>query len=266
MGAPTSQPIVDFMIVGAQKAGTSALATFLNEHPAIEMSFQKECHIFDNPEVHSESVDQINSRYRTFFTSEAASGLRRGEATPIYMFFAECLSPIKAYNPDIKLIVLLRNPVERAFSQYRMEYLRGKETRGFLTALLLEPWRLMSSKSQKFAENSEWRTHSYLRRGFYASQIENLYNLFGKDSVIVIDQRSLELNHDDTLQCFFEFLGVGVEACIDSSSVFSHAEELSEPRYLGILKRLFRVLFFSELNRMKKLVTNQVFESVYSGH
>ena len=117
------------MIVGAQKCGTVALHRFLSRHPEIGMSSRKEVHLFDAPEYSNDwTPEQIDERYLPFF-AHCAGARTRGEATPIYLFFPEIARELKRYNPELKLIVLLRNPVQRAISHYYMEKNRDAEHR-----------------------------------------------------------------------------------------------------------------------------------------
>ena len=134
------RPRLDFMIVGAQKCGTSALAHFLSQHPEIGMASPKEVHLFDRPGYSSDwTPEQIDDHYGSQLGH--CTGARiLGEATPSYMFVPEIGRDLARYNPDLKLIVLLRDPVERAISHYYMEKGRGRERRPLWFALLREPY------------------------------------------------------------------------------------------------------------------------------
>ena len=115
------RPRLAFMIVGAQKCGTTALAQVLAEHPEIRMSPKKEVHLFDAQEYSRDwTPADIDARYRPYFahcnfTGRAGKPIL-GEATPVYMFFLDIPVELRCYNPDLRLIVLLRDPVERAIS------------------------------------------------------------------------------------------------------------------------------------------------------
>ena len=108
--------------------------------PALEaMSSRKEVRLFDAPEYSSDwTPEQIDEHYRPYF--EHCSGARvRGETTPIYLFFPEIARELERYNLELKLIVLLRDPVERAISHYYMERNRDAERLPLWLALLCEP-------------------------------------------------------------------------------------------------------------------------------
>lgn len=115
------KPLVNFVIIGAQKAGTTALFDYLGEMPGIGLSRTKEVHFFDDETVDWDCPDY--GAYHAQFDPGAAPLI--GEATPIYVYWPRALERIRAYNPDMRLILMLRDPVERAWSHWRMEFARG---------------------------------------------------------------------------------------------------------------------------------------------
>ena len=114
------KPRVDFAIAGVQKAGTTALFDYLSDEPELSLSHVKETHFFDDDERDWARPDY--APYHALF--DAPDGRLRGEATPIYLYWPKVLERICAYNPAMKLIVVLRDPVERAWSHWRMEFAR----------------------------------------------------------------------------------------------------------------------------------------------
>ena len=209
----TYRPKLGFMIVGAQKCGTVALHRFLSRHPEIGMSSRKEVHLFDAPEYSGDwTPERIDEHYRPFF--EHCPGARiRGEATPIYLFFLEIARELKRYNPELKLIVLLRDPVERAISHYYMEKNRDAEHRPLWLALLSEPFRLYRCRDAR-APGSAMRVGSYRIRGLYSLQLRNLYRFFDKDRVLIVRSQDLLEGHDAVLRRIFAFLGVSAQVRI----------------------------------------------------
>jgi hypothetical protein len=123
------------------------------------------------------------------------------------MYFPWIAERIKAYNPNMKLIVLLRHPVERAYSHYQMERARGWEWLSFSLAIRIEEMRLRLAKGDR-SERSSLRTHSYCDRGFYARQIRNLQTYFPKEQMLILLNQDLEQNHYQTLQRVYSFLNV----------------------------------------------------------
>ena len=171
------------------------------------MSSRKEVHLFDAPEYSNDwTPEQIDERYLPFF-AHCAGARTRGEATPIYLFFPEIARELKRYNPELKLIVLLRDPVERAISHYYMEKNRNAEHRPLWLALLSEPFRLRRCKDAR-APGSAMRVGSYRVRGLYSLQLRNLYRFFDEDQVLIVRSEDLRERHDAVLRRIFAFLGV----------------------------------------------------------
>jgi hypothetical protein len=191
--------VVDFFICGVQKSGTTALDSFLRGHPDLEMARVKETHFFD-----TESFDWSAPPYailRDFF--DAAPGRRRGEATPIYTYWPNAMERLRTYNPAAKLILLLRHPVLRALSHWRMETTRGAETLSFSEAI-----RPAANERVHAAPGGVHRVFSYVQRGFYAPQIERIRNLFPEDQTLIVRTDALWNAPAATLQRVQSFLGV----------------------------------------------------------
>jgi len=232
------------MIVGAQKAGTTALATFLGNQPGIAMSTKKECHIFDQPGSEEFSIDDINERYAPFFQA-ARNDQLWGEATPIYLYFPWIARILSRYNPELKIIVILRDPVERALSQYRMEHGRDAEKLPLFLALLAEPFRLFFSRCLE--ADSSHRCHSYRSRGLYSRQIRNLHQHFRPSQVIVISQSDLLHRHDERLKEVCLFLGIEDDVTMNADIMFSAGPLKAR----GISARLLRLSYWLEYRRLR---------------
>jgi len=208
---------LDFMIIGAQKAGTTALSSFLAQHPNICMAKGKEVHLFDAPNYRSgTAIEEINRIYAPHF--DATPTNLWGEATPLYLYWTEIIPELYRYNPKLKLIILLRDPVERAISHFEMERARGNEHSPLWQALLLEQRRLRRSSGRE--EWSSRRLHSYLDRGKYVRQIEAVRHYFPDDQLLVIENSELSDHHSTVLRSVFEFLGVAAEYDIQPRRVF----------------------------------------------
>jgi len=190
---------VDFIIIGVQKGGTTALFDYLSDEPGVSLSRIKETHFFDDETVDWAAPDY--GRYHSHFDS-GARGLK-GEATPIYVYWPNSLERIRAYNPDARLILMLRDPVERAWSHWRMEYARGAETRPF-------SWCIREGRA-RMLEAEPWGYHrefSYVERGFYGEQVERLFTVFSRDQVLILESEALRLAPGDTLGRVSAFLGL----------------------------------------------------------
>ena len=256
------RPLLDFMIIGAQKCGTTALAQFLDQHPLIHMSSTKEPHIFDAPDYSPDwTPEQIDERYRPYFKSfpkgtptfktlegTPADGLMRGEATPIYLFLPEVVPELKRYNPALKVIVLMRDPVERVLSHYYMEKNKGYEKLPLWLALVCESWRLRRSRNAR-RHGSAWRRHSYRRRGLYSKQLRNLFRHFDARQVLLVRTEALARHHDAVLESVFGFLGVGALGEIESRTIF---EGERGGRRHPVASGLLRVSYVPEFIRMRR--------------
>ena len=242
---------VDFMIIGVQKGGTTALASFLAAHPQLTMAEGKEVHLFDSPDYSPTwTVADIDASYARYFPGlpNDKRGQLCGEATPIYLYWPEIAEQLYRYNPELKLLVLLRDPVERAISHYAMEYRRGNEQRSLAVALLLERFRLNRSSGR--GESSFRRIHSYLDRGKYAQQLAVLRRYFSDDQLLILDNSELQGQHGLTLRRVFAFLGVDDSVSIPAEKIF---EGGNKPAPV-VLKWLLRIYFYRHNCRLKSLL------------
>ena len=202
-----STPRIEFVIGGVQKGGTSALWQLLRNHPGICLPEQKEAHLFDDPAFDEQrSRGWLDDACKTLFPHAAASAIC-GDATPIYLLHPRFIERIKDYNPAMRWILILRDPVERAISHYFMERARGNESWPFPLAMLLERMRLRGHEHD-FRLGSPLRRHSYRLRGDYARQLDALYARFPREQVLLLANRELRDDPTGTLRKVSEFLRV----------------------------------------------------------
>jgi len=208
---------VDFAICGAQKGGTTALDSYLRDHADICMADYKEVHFFDDERQFTRRPSM--ARYHACFTPQPSHKII-GEATPIYMYWADAPRRIWEYNPGMKIIVVLRNPIDRAFSHWNMEHQRGNDDATFSEAIRNETDRCR--KALPF----QHRVYSYVDRGFYMSQLRRLWQFFPRDQVLVIKSDDLRQAHGETLTRVTDFLGVELS---DFESKTVHARAYQAP-------------------------------------
>lgn len=220
MTAAPATPRVRFVIGGVQKGGTTAMAHCLAQHPDVVLPFNKEAHVFDAPDFEDDATaHEVDSRFAAYFPAGRHAGLH-GDATPIYCLHERFVERIARYNPAMKWVLLLRDPAERAISQYFMERLRGDEDWSLLTALLFERWRLRGHRND-FSSNSPLRRHSYRLRGDYARQLDALYRHFPRDQVLVLRSRDFRQASGPTLERVYRHLGLeGPVRLPDQTQVF----------------------------------------------
>ncbi|WP_293905307.1 sulfotransferase domain-containing protein [Phenylobacterium sp.] len=192
-------PRVTFVIAGVQKGGTTALFDYLGDYADLALSDTKEVHFFDD-----ERQDWAAPDYAAYHARfPAADGRPCGEATPIYSYWPGSLERIAAYNPAMKLILVLRDPVQRAWSHWRMEYARGVETHPFA-------WCIRQGRQRLF-DAEPWGHHrefSYVERGFYGEQVERLLGLFPRDQLHVATSEGLRAEPAGALGEVRAFLGL----------------------------------------------------------
>lgn len=200
---------LDFILAGAQKSGTTALHYFLSKHPDIALPDQQEMHFFDNEEIFSRLVDyeSLHRHFRPIGRSTrllfaTARQAIAGECTPIYIYWKPAIERIWKYNPKIKLLVILRNPIDRAFAHWNMQRFKGREPLDFLDAVKEEKNRIAEPLSVQA------RRFSYVDRGFYSEQLERLFNYFPKEQVKIIKFEEFRDRNRETLDSIFHFLGV----------------------------------------------------------
>ena len=229
-----SEPKVNFLVCGTQKGGTTALDAYLRSHPQLCMAKKKEVHFFDNEEIFKGSKPNY-SDYHAQFSPNGEQLL--GESTPIYMYWWNCPKRIWEYNPEMRIIVLLRNPIDRAFSHWNMERARGNEHLSFLEAIYQE-WERCRE-----ALPLQHRIYSYIDRGMYAEQIRRLWKFFPADHVLAIKSDDLWLNPAEELDNICKFLGVSQHdaSAFKSSNVGGYTERMD----LGSREYLMEIFEFS---------------------
>lgn len=204
----------NFLIIGAAKAGTTSLHHYLSQHPQVFMSPVKEPKFFalegeafnyggpgDNERMQRSSVVQIDA-YRHLF-SKAGDKQAIGESSTLYLYSPKAAQRIRHYIPSAKLIAILRNPVERAYSHYL--YLRrgGVEyIQTFAEALEAEEDRI---------KHNWMPTWHYKERGFYYVQLRRYFDIFGRDQIQVHLYEDLQADPLKMLQDIFGFLDIDRE-------------------------------------------------------
>lgn len=209
------RPLPRFVIAGAQKCGTTSLYNYLVQHPRVLPAETKEVSYFDFN--YEKGVVWYRSHFPLWRDSEPA-GLRRadapmtGEASPNYMYHPHAMQRMAETLPDALVLILLRNPVERAFSSYRHTVRRGLERCSFEEAVALESERVESEEARMMADptyNSFNHLYfSYLRRGIYVHQVRRILELFPERNVLVLQSEKLFSRPRETYDEVLEFLGL----------------------------------------------------------
>jgi len=194
-----------FLIVGAQRCGTTSMYRALADHPAVRKAvLHKGVHYFDM------NYDRGINWYRAHFPL-AATGRVTFESSPYYMFHPLAAERIAADLPGVRLIVLVRDPVERAYSAHTHERARGFETEPFERAIGLEPDRL-EGEAERIAAlgrlSHSDQHHAYLARGRYVEQLDRLERLFGRMRIHVVDSGDFFGRPEPVYDGVLDFLGL----------------------------------------------------------
>lgn len=213
----SARMLPSFLIVGGQRCGTTSLYRALAQHPAVlKAVLHKGVHYFDT------GYHRGWSWYRGHFplrrTAEAAAA-RTGvppvtfESSPYYLYHPLAAERIAADLPSVRLIVLVRDPVERAYSQHAHEVARGfEQVTDFATALSLEPVRL-AGEAERLRADPGYRSHAhqhhaYRARGQYVDYLERLETLFGRDRIHVVDSAVFFTAPQRVYSGVLDFLGL----------------------------------------------------------
>jgi Sulfotransferase domain len=212
----SNRVLPDFLIIGAQKAGTTSLYSYLCQHPGIIPAMDKEIHFFDNPHHRA----QGEFWYRSHFCIESEKHQLKekmgylpltGEATPSLIFSYHTPKFVSSLVPDIKLIILLRDPIDRAFSHYNHNYRReGKELLSFEDAIEKETERIENDlecliQDENFDEENIKR-YSYIHRGFYDEQLERWFQYFSKEQFCILESEKFFIDSQYQLEVVLRFL------------------------------------------------------------
>lgn len=193
-----AQKVVNLIVIGAQKAGTSSLHKMLSQHPLlVPPSKKKELHFFDNDELYRKSDIEV---YHDFFPSFIFSKDKLlFETTPSYIYHPLCAERIYKYNPNVKLILVLREPASRALSAWNMYnqlIAAGRTTRFSQVYKRPESFEACINQELENIDSVGWETNpaALVKRGVYYEQIENYFQLFSRDQLLILENK--ELRHD----------------------------------------------------------------------
>jgi len=200
-----------FYIVGAQKCGTTSLYKYLIQHPCVLSAKEKEVHFFSDKfdkgySWYAKQFPSLFSKYSHFLS--CPQGAITGEATPYYIFHPHAARRIHAWTPNARIIMMLRNPVDRAFSHYRYHVKLGVEELSFSDAIDAEPTRLAGEfekmQSDENYQSENYKLYSYLKRGIYIEQLTPWFELFPKEQILVIQSEEFfsdpKLSFNKTLE------------------------------------------------------------------
>jgi hypothetical protein len=199
------RPLPSFIVIGAQKCGTTSLHDYLAQHPAIVPSRVKEVQYFDVPSRYAWGPDWYRSQFPLSSTRRPTLAF---ESTPNYLFHRDVPARMAQLVPDVRLIALVRHPGVRAVSGYRHEIRKGRETLTLKDALLAEADRVAPALAARGYDSPVLRNCSYLGRGRYAEQLDRYYEAFPAEHVLVIRSEDLFAEPRQVVREITGFLGI----------------------------------------------------------
>ena len=165
------------------------------------------------------------------------------------MFLNPCCARIHRYNPDMKIIAILRNLTDRSYSQWAMEYNRGRETLSFAQALQRK------INATAYSNNKQHRVHSYIKRGMYSNQIKRLWNYFGKENVFVARHEDLKEKTQEIVQSICDHIGVKTNHKFDETK-----QRIGKYPPKNVTEELINLqkIFHHEVTELENLLTGTV--------
>jgi hypothetical protein len=254
----------NFIIIGAMKAATTSICTYLKQHPDIFMTKVKEPMFFNNFNQNtdfkvlgskSKKVNSLLDYFSMFSSVENESSI--GEASPAYIYNEKAPYLIKEHLPDVKIIAILRQPTDRAYSNFLHTKRADRENvNSFEHAIKIEKERISDNWSPLY---------HYIQKGFYSVQLKRYYNLFPKENIKVYLFEDLVKNPKETLKDIFKFLNVDENIEIDvskKSNVSGNPKGilgfiLKKMRYYNLMPK------FAISDYLPTFIVNLLFKSVY---
>jgi len=206
----------NFIVIGAMKAATTSLYTYLKQHPDIFMPKVKEPMFFNNFNQNKDykllgrkgnKITTLKEYFSLFSDVENESAI--GEASPAYIYNENAPQLIKEHLPDVKIIAILRQPVERAYSNYLHTKRADRENlNSFEQAIEIETQRIEDNWSPLY---------HYIEKGYYSVQLKRYYNIFPKENIKVYLFEDVVKNPKETLKDIFKFLNIDENIEVDTS-------------------------------------------------
>lgn len=251
-----------FMIIGTQKGGTTALHEYLIQHPRLIAPKEKELHYFDTYN------DISKKEYLSKFPKKYFSNKVSFESTPRYLYYPGVAKKLYNYNPNMKFVVMLRDPVRRAYSawnmykqmggsNYMLKYFKSNEEsspKEKIYSLLYKKKKYPTFSEWVHYElenesNQDWIEPSIIRRGYYKKQIETYVKYFDIEQFMFIDSLKLKTNTLEVLNSVACFLEIEDFTGLDLDLGLKHKREYSE----NLNDKLYQELLFHFQNKNKGL-------------
>jgi hypothetical protein len=248
-----------FICPGAQKAATTTLHKILSQHKSIYLPKCKETHFFDNDDEYRRGLQYYKGKYFNSADDEKIAG----EVTPSYMYLEHVPSRLsEAFGPRLKMVFLLRHPVERAYSQYWMHYSRGIESASFGEAVRREVRRRRRLEKKEIKKlNREKKIRNYVERGFYAKKIKVFREYFDEENMKFVIFEEFIDNIEEETKKIFSFLDIKEDSRI-KYNISSNESKVPTSRWIEKLKRRKKVIKAAKLLVPNEWVRSKIKETV----
>ncbi len=219
---------VDLIIIGAQKAGTTSLKSYLSQHPDIVTHFQTEFTYFNDAELHKNGYD---SAFKNFIDKNDIPQDKKLIAKYATMYVkTNALNALHEHNPDVKMVLILRNPVDRAYSAYNME-------QAYSTKWMKTDFEGMIDIVRKNDINDPMYK-LFIRMGMYSDFVETIYSIFPKKQLKIILFEDLKKNPQQVCRDVFEWLQVDANFVSDTSVIHNKTAKTKNPVAAKIIEIL----------------------------
>ena len=250
----------DFMVIGAMKSATSAIYDYLCRHSRVLKRKPKEIHFFSKAHVYDRGWNWYLSQFATKQKKVGDRQISVGEASPSYLSSPEAPKNIKGAFPKIKIIVSLRNPVERAISHYYHQVSRvDDEPRNIQDAFSaaeiaksIEAIKSFGNDEMILRQKDRWKTTRYLSEGLYASQLKNWLEVFSPEQLLILDYHQLETNPNLFLDKLFGFLNLQDDIPCNVEKVYFNNYPDAPPEVKERLNNFFKT-YNEELKAMSEI-------------
>jgi hypothetical protein len=245
---------VDFFIVGAPKAGTTSLYKYLNQHQDVVMSSVKEPNYFSKEELESQDLYYASKNItdeKDYHSLFQANGEKKklGEASVSYLFYPKVSKRIFTYNKDAKIIIILRNPVDRAYSHYKMDFRLGFVKRDFEDLVLNN-----NQEGSLFYQQ-------YIDLGLYYQQVKSYIDEFGSSNVCVMFYEDLKKDRATFVNNIFSFLNLKSDSNINFNLKYNKSKLPSNNfmRYLYSISLVRKTASFLFNERLINFINKNFF-------
>lgn len=247
---------IDFFVIGFQKCGTSTLHSWLSQESSISLPSQKETHFFSHNDRYKNGIDWYFSQF------EVKENCLYGEIDPEYIYWPDAVHRMNELGGKAKIIVLVRNPIERMISHYKMTLRRGIEP------LTLDQ-AIGEEKTRKKANPIEYRKHySYFERSLYREQIENFQKVYnGNEYLFISFEKLFSEDRDAEYKKICDFLGI--KSNLSQKDLNKKINEARAPRfkYINQLiwdKNKFKIIRNITSKIMSKKLKWKIYQYIYN--